>query len=287
MNRLDRRTFKVGSKDYAVVRPTVDLINKADKLSRETFNSELSAGSLLRAQLDSALRKRDLWSDQLEEEYQGLRREVLDAEFKLARGGIKLSEAKSLALEMKEKRNEMVSLLSSRTTLDSQTCEGKADAVRFNFLFANCLVNSDDSKFFPNGLDDYVLRMDDPVAQEGATEFYYLMSDTEQVDDNLPENKFLKQYKFVNESYQLVDSQGKLVDSEGRHIDENGNYIKWTSDKDFVYVDVEGREVDDDGNFAVKFEPFLDDNGKPVVLEDTPPKKRSRSKKVDDVAVAS
>ena len=73
-------------------------------------------------------------------EYQTLRQEVLDGEYKLQKGGIKLNQARSVALDMGDKRNDMVELLSSRTDLDSNTCEGKADAARFNYLFACCLV---------------------------------------------------------------------------------------------------------------------------------------------------
>lgn len=261
----DKRVFDYDGTEYAVVRPSMQQLTKANEVRRKTFNEELSAGTILRDQLDEELRKRKLWSDARESRYQALRQEVVDLEFALAKGGISLIAAKEKAVDMRRKRAEMVDMLSSRTDLDSITCEGKADAVRFNFLFANCLVYNDSGDlYFKNGLTDYLMNQGDPVAGTGATEFYYLISDSDDVDSKLPENQFLKKFKFTNETGQLVDKQGKLVDTEGRHIDEFGNYIKWNSEEDFTYVDFEGRPLTDQGDFDVEHSPFLDENGKPI-----------------------
>jgi len=278
--KKEKRDFEVDGVKYSVIRPNIQILTGANKIRRETFNQELEAGSLLRDQLEEELRKRELWSDEREANYQRLRVEIVDREYKLAAGGIKLSEAKQLALEMKQKREEMVELLSSRTDLDSNTCEGRADAMRFNYLFANCLVYSDSGeKYFKNGLNDYLLNQEDLVGLVGASEFFYLISETDQVDDKLPENKFLKQFNFVNEKYQLVDKEGRLVDQEGKHIDENGNLIEWLNDKDFIYVDINGRQLDDDGNFKVEFSPFLDDEGNPVGLEEDKTVKKTTARR--------
>lgn len=284
-----RRVFEVNGKKYAVVRPNLKQLTDANKVRRETFNSELEAGSLLRDQLDTELRKRKLWSDDREIEYQNLRKDIIDMEYSLAKGGIKLSEAKDIALQMKIKRQQMIDLLSSRTDLDSNTCEGRADAARFNYLFAHCLVYEDTGQpFFEDGMNSYLLNQDSPVALAGASEFFYLISETEQVDDGLPENKFLKKFKFVDENLRLVDKEGRLVDSEGRHINENGSYIKWTSEEDYVFVDIEGRPLDEKGDFVVEASPFLDDDGNPISFEEeaeeeekeeSAPKKRGRPKK--------
>ena len=261
----DRRTFEVDGKEYAVRIPKIQDIKEAHELRSKTFNESLSRGDLLRDQLESELRKRNLWTDDREMEYQTLRREVLDGEFRLQKGGIKLKRAKELALEMSEKRAKMVDLLSSRTDLDSNTCEGKADAARFNYLFSCCLVyDEDDEAYFPNKLDDYLENQEDPVALAGATEFYYLISGSDTLDDNLPENIFLKKFKFVDEKLRLVDPEGRLVDVDGKHIDENGLYIKWQEDGTSYNVDANGRKVTDEGKFEVASSPFLDDDGKPV-----------------------
>jgi len=266
----NKKSFDVGDKKYAVRKPTVEEIRKANEVRSKTFNEALQRGDMLREQLESELRKRKLWSDSREDEYQSLRQSILDGEYKLKKGGIKLSNAKKVALEMASARQQMVGLLSSRTDLDSNTCEGKADAARFNYLFAVCLVYDDSGEsYFDNGLDDYLLNQDDPVALVGASHFYYLLSGSEDVDSKLPENQFLKRFDFVDEKNRLVDKDGKLVDNEGRHIDQYGNLIRWTGDgdEDFEYVDTEGRTVNDSGDYDVDFVPFLDDEGNQIVEE--------------------
>ena len=260
-----KREFEVDGVKYAVRRPTLAELQEANKLRSETFNEALQRGDMLRDQLESELRKRKLWSDGREEEYQELRKSVIDGEFKLKKGGIKLTEAREVGITMRTGRGRLVELLSSRTELDSNTCEGKADAARFNSLFASCLVYDDTGEsYFPNGLADYIINQEDPVAIAGATEFYYFISDSDNPNSVLPENKFLKEFNFVNDDYQLIDDNGKLIDEENKHIDAFGNYIKWTDEENFVYVDEKGREVEQ-GEFKVEFSPFLDDDGNPLV----------------------
>ena len=290
----DKRTFKVEGheQEYAVRVPTVDEIRKANAIRATSFNEALGRGDLLRDQLEIELRNRKLWNDKREQQYQTLRQEVLDGEFKLQKGGIRLNQAKDVALSMTEKRDEMVGLLSSRTDLDSNTCEGKADAARFNYLFACCLVyNESGEPYFPRNIDDYLLNQDDPVAIEGASEFYYLISGNESVDQNLPENKFLKKFKFVDEKLRLVDKDGRLTTTEGKHIDEDGNFIKWADDGTCTKVDPTGRAVNAAGDFDIEHTPFLDDEDNLIdesvyeaKKETTKPKpKRGRKKTVKTV----
>ena len=247
-----RRNFIVDGKKYAVRVPQVQDIKEANEMRAKTFNTSLSRGDLLRDQLEGELRKRKLWNDDREEEYQTLRRLTLDSEYKLQKGGVKLSQARAMALEMTANRNKMVELLSSRTDLDANTCEGKADAARFNFLFSCCLVyNEDDDEhkvddlYFPNKLDGYLTKQDDPVAVAGATEFYYLVSGSDNLDAKLPENKFLRKFNFVDKKLRLIDKDGRLINKDGKHIDEDGNFIKWNADGTSTTVDPAGRIVND------------------------------------------
>ena len=272
-----KRSFEVEGKMYAVRIPTVDEIKRANETRAKTFNDALGRGDLLRDQLEGELRKRKLWNDNREIEYQTLRKEVLDGEYRLQKGGIKLSEARAVALEMSNKRNSMVELLSSRTDLDSNTCEGKSDAARFNYLFACCLVYDETGEpFFPNNIDDYLLKQEDPVAIAGATEFYYLIAGTESVDETLPENKFLHKFQFVDDQLRLVDKSGRLITKDGKHVDEDGNFVEWHADGTCTKVDPTGRPVNNEGDFDIEHSPFLDDEGSIIdesvyeaVVEDT------------------
>ena len=287
-------TPKFVEKEYAVRIPTYKVMEEANKLKSKVFYEALNAGELLRDQLEDILRQRGLWNDQRQVEYDTLRKEILDREYQLQKGGIKLSDARRLAIEMKEKRQRMVDMLSSRSDLDAQTCEGKSENARFNYLFANSLVYNDDEStpFYPNGLEDYVVDMDNPIAVRGATEFYYLLSGTEDLDDKLPENLFLKKFDFVDESYRLVDKSNRLIDEDGRYIDEYGNYIEYNEDDTYYYVDVNGRKLDETtGNFIIdEAAPFLDDYGNPIasekpVKEEKPKTRRRRTKKAETETV--
>ena len=287
-----KRVFEHNGIKYAVTRPTVKQQQEANKLRSKTFNEALRNGDLLRDQLDSELRKRGDWNDDREAGYQSLRKEVLDYELALKKGGIKLSRAKELALEMADKREEMVGMLSSRTELDNNTCEGQADSARFNCLFAVCLVYEETGeKYFPGGLEEYTAAANDDVAVKGATEFYYLISGTENLDDTLPENTFLKKFNFTDEQNRLIDTDGRLITRDGKHIDKEGRYIRWNDDGSSVFVDSEGKELNDEGEYDVETSPFLDEDGKPIVLESEKapdkPKRKSRKQEPEEEPVAA
>lgn len=288
--RQDFRTFVVDGVEYKVIKPSLSVINEAAKIRSRIFNESLQSGDMLRDQLEDQLRKRNLWNDELEIEYQTLRKEVVRLSNVLRKGGIKLSEAKAIALDVSKKRQRMVEMLSSRSSLDSNTCEGRADAARFNYLFAHSLVYSDSGEqYYKNGLADYLLQQDDPVSVAGATQFYYLISDSDDPTDQLVENKFLKQYKFVDEKYRLIDAQGRLVDESGRHIDEDGFFVQWLDDGTSRRVDPDGNPINEEGLPEFEFAPFLDDEGQPVLLEDgqtteEKPKKRTPRKRQTEKA---
>jgi hypothetical protein len=277
----DTREFTVDGVEYMVRQPSPQDFAAANKLRNKVFNEELQAGSLLRSQLDEELRKRELWSDDRDLRYKKLSKEITDGEYILAKGGIKASKAKEIALDMRNKRQEMITLLSTRTELDSNTCEGRADSARFNCLFLACLVyKANGELYFKGGLDEFLSKQNDEVTVTGSTEFFYLISDLQPVDDNLPENKFLKRFNFIDSKGNLIDKDGKLISADGRHINEDGQFITWISETEYVKVDIEGRPLKDDDEFDVDSSPFLDDDGKPI--EESPseiePKKRTRKK---------
>lgn len=183
----------------------------------------------------------------------------------MAKGGFSLTDAKKLALRMREVRLEMRDLISVRTSLDNHSAEGQADNSRFNYLVSACVVYKDNDKPYFKDLEDYMNRQDDPVALAGAQKLANIIYGLDNnFEKNLPENKFLKKYKFVNEELRFIDKQGRTIDREGRLVDENGRYI----DEDGNFVDKDGNRVDEEGEYLVDTQPFLDDDGNPVVLEE-------------------
>jgi hypothetical protein len=271
--------FTVKDREYVVNEPTFDQYNEADKIEKRVFNQELLSNGLLRQQIDVELKKRGLWSDVQEQEFRTISKELNDAEFRIKKGGIKLLEARDLAIEMRIKRGRMVEMLTNRANLDSVTCEGIAADKRFKYLLIQCLVYKDNGERCFEDTSQLNRPENLAVADEASEKLFNILNGSENTDDSLPENQFLKEYKFVNDDLNLVDDDGRLIDRDGKHINKNGQFVKWVSEKKSILVDLDGHELDKDGNFIVEFVPFLDEEGSPVVEEEEKPKRRT-SKKV-------
>lgn len=251
-------------KEFLVKSPSFKDQREAQKVYNQAFSDAVKSGCIVRGRLNDLLKEQGLWDEQKELKLNTIQHEMLGHEQALAKGGISLQRAKGIALEMRKLRDDLRDLISSRTNLDNNTAEGQADNARFNYLVSCCLVYSDTKKPYFSGYEEYLNKSADPVAIKAAQ---VLASRLYGLDDsyekNLPENKFLREYKFVDDKLRFINSEGKLTDSEGRLIDENGRYVNEKGE----YVDKDGQRVDDAGDYVVEFKPFLDDDGNPVKLE--------------------
>jgi hypothetical protein len=259
-------TYTINNKEttFLVRSPSINDQKEANKVYNTAFSEAIKAKALVRAKLDDVLIEQGLWDNDKQEKFNKLQNNILEGERTLAKGGISLKEAKKQALEMRKYRAELRDLIAVKTNLDTHTAEGQADNARFNYLVSSCLVYNDTKEPYFKGYEDYLNKAADPVAvlaaQNLAAMLYGLESDYE---EKLPENKFLKKYKFVNKDLRLVNEKGQLVDEENRLIDEKGRFINEAGQ----FVDKDGNLVDKDGEYLVEFSPFLDDSGKPVVEE--------------------
>lgn len=252
-------------KTFIVRSPSLADQREAQKIYNTAFTDAIKSNSVVRAKMEDVLEEQGLWNKEKQKKYEDLQQKLVDGEKKLAKGGFALSDARKLALEMRNIRLDIRDLISVRTSLDTHSAEGQADNARFNYLVSACVVYKDNDKPYFKDLEDYTNRSDDPVALAGAqslANMIYGLDDN--FEKNLPENKFLRKYKFVNEELRFIDKKGRTVDSEGRLVDENGRFI----DDEGNFVDREGNKVDADGEYVVDSQPFLDDDGKPVVLEE-------------------
>lgn len=244
--------------------PSLNDQKEATKIYNQTFSEALKAKAVVRAKLDDLLVEQGLWDGVKQAKFTELQSDILDGERKLAKGGIPLLEARKIALDMKKRREDLRELISVKTNLDTHTAEGQADNARFNYLVSACTVYNDTKESYFKNYEDYNNKSADPVsilaAQTLANMLYGLDDDYE---EKLPENKFLKQYKFVDTKLRLINKEGKLVDEDGRLVNENGRYINGEG----KFVDKNGNVVNEDGDYVVEFSPFLDDNGKPIVEE--------------------
>jgi hypothetical protein len=256
-------------KEYLVRSPTLENQREAQKVYNQAFTDAIKSKSVVRAKLDDLLEDQGLWNNEKQAKFTELQRELLDGEKRLAKGGFSLNEAKDLAIKMKGVRDEIRDLISVRTSLDNHSAEGQADNSRFNYLVSVCLVYNDTKQPVYKNMEEYLNSSTDKVAIMGAQNLanmlYGLDNDYE---SNLPENKFLKKFKFVDDKLRFVDKKGRLIDREGRLIDESGRFI----DDEGNFVDKFGNKVDKDGEYVVDSQPFLDDNGNPIILDEEKPK---------------
>jgi hypothetical protein len=264
---MKTKTFKTTvdgvEKEFLVKTPSLTDQREAQKIYNQAFTDAIKSKSVVRAKLDDLLEDQGLWNDEKQAKFTLLQRELLEGEKKLAKGGFSLNEAKDLAIKMKGVRDEIRELISVRTSLDNHSAEGQADNARFNYLVSVCVVYNDTKQTYFTNMEDYLNRSTDSVgllgAQNLANMLYGLDNDYE---TNLPENKFLKQYKFVDDQLRFINKEGKLVDKDDKLVDENGRFVNETG----AFVDKNGNLVDLEGDYIIEFHPFLDDEGKPVEL---------------------
>lgn len=265
---MKTRTFttSVGGKEVTLLvrSPSLQDQREATKVYNTAFSDALKAKAVVRAKLDDLLVEQGLWDDKKQFQFTALQSKILENERKLAKGGIPLNEAKKIALDMRKDREELRDLISVKTNLDTHTAEGQADNARFNYLVSACTVYNDNKKPYFASYDEYLNKSSDPVAIQAAQHLAGMLYGLENnYEEKLPENKFLKQYKFVDDQLRLVDKQGRLVDQDGRLVDENGRFVNEKGE----FVDKDGNPVNAEGEYLIEFKPFLDDEGNPVVLE--------------------
>ena len=248
-----------------VLRPTAAHLRTAQMEDNRAFRDALESGALLRQKLDQYMTSQGLWNEEKEKKYQEINKEILDLERRLKGGGIKLKTAKRLAIRMREKRDEFRDLISERTAMDGNTAEGQADNARFNSLLIQCLVEEETDDPLFSSLESYDKKAAEPYVITGAGQLAQMMYNLDpEYDNNLPENKFLRDYKFADEKNRLINDGGNLVDEDGRLIDDEGRFVNEKGE----YVDIEGNLIDKEGEYLVEQKPFLDDDGNPIVTEE-------------------
>lgn len=266
----------------AVIRPGNRITQDANMQYNMKVSSLIRQGSdggerlLLRSELEEHMIRTGLWSkdDALKMEKIGIRLRAI--ELMLQKGGIKISNARNLAVEMSQLRMKSMSLYNKKQQLDSATVESVAENHKYGFLMTKCVVYADDGKPFFVDYDDYIDRGDTIAAIDTsrclAKMVYGLDSN---VNHSFFENRWLLEHKFMNESGRFTDQEGNFVDQNCKRVDKAGNFVNEKG----MLVNKNGILVNKDGSFVVEdSKPFLDDNGDPIV-EKAKNKKKTTNKK--------
>lgn len=302
----DKEVFEGEDLDGKVVKfniktPGAEEIKKSQVVYNRAFKQGLDDGALLRQKLTEYMREQDLWDDEKQKEYEKLVEEISGMEEALQKGGIRLSRAKEVALELRQKRESFRSLIAEKNSLDAASAEGQADNARFEELVRLCTINPEtNARWFANE-KTYNASANQPwvvVAAEKLGNAMYGLDPN--YEKNLEENKFLQEFKFVDNELRFINEDGHNVDSDGRLVNEEGRYVKYENDSDYkerknsYFVNRDGEKVIEKDNEWVKESlaersPFLDEEDKPIELkkdeEPEKPKRRRRKTKTDPESV--
>lgn len=131
--------FTYGTKEYLAVAPTASVLSEAKAVYTMAFRKAIEAGAYLRKSFDKILEDQGLWSEQKTKKISSLQFLLAKLERKL-NSKLKLSEAKEVAKQLAESRNELRELVYERTALDDRTSEGQAEQARLEYICSVCTL---------------------------------------------------------------------------------------------------------------------------------------------------
>lgn len=284
-DKVTKKAFEVEVEGGEPLKLVVKLPNQEQKkqgqyVYNRTFREVVrptdgQAGAIVRAALESVLRDQKLWDDEKQARYQALSKALEDGQKKLSKGGIKLSEGREIAIQMRRDRNALQQLMLDRNALDVNTAEAQAENAKFNYFVSVCTLDARTGVKVFKDEEDYNRRADEAVAEVAGANFanlYYGVEDDWQ--GRYFENKWLRSYKFSREDHRLVNKQGHLVDAKGRLINDDGDLVNDLEQR----IDEDGNLLGEDGLLAAEAAPFLDDEGAPVEI---PAELKAKAKAVE------
>ena len=278
------RTVVEGDIAVLVKKPSRKDKDQAQIVYSKAWRKALDDGLITRAKLNVYLEDQGIWSDNKQKQYEDIINKINNNELSLKRGGIALKQAKKLALELKKIRVEFRDLIAERSVQDNNTAEGFAENAKFDYLVRTCLLDPSTKTPIFKDENDYDERGVEPWAIKAASELANLLYDLDpNYEKNLPENEFLGRFNFTNADGKLINKAGHLIsiDEDGteRLIDGEGYFIEYDEEGNSYRINRKGERTQD-----LAQQPFLDDDGNPVILEvetTTEETKKIKKKKAD------
>ena len=261
-----KATIETVNKDGVAIKldvknPSGQQISEAQMIYPAEWQKAANKGCILRDKLQDILVEQGVWNDKKAKQEEGIIEEMQKLRQKIENGGYSFKQAQENSMRLIELRNELRTLLYRKNKLEENTAEAHADNASFNYLVSVCTLDAKNGKSYFKDFDDYLERRGEQASIDSATKLFSLINDVQ--DDSwkeLPEIKFLRKYKIMDEKGYLLNKEGERVDQDGRRIDEEGRYI----DGKGGFQDKYGNPVDEKGNAIVHFSPFLDDDGNPI-----------------------
>jgi hypothetical protein len=267
--------------DLLVKSPTNRQLLEAEKVYKKAFRQALEEGAMLRKKLSMYMLEQGIWTDKQEKEYMEVIKEINLLDYQLNTGKntegkkLKLSEAKEIALALRDKRIDFRDLITERQDMDHLTAEGQADTERFSYLVFVCTYDYVSQKPFYTDFDDYQEKSNDQASVDAAKHVGAIVYDVDpEYENDLTENKFLRRFKFADEKNHLVNSDGKHIDRDGKPVDDEGYILNDTGKR----VNINDLPVLEENETVEKVE-FEDDLGVLTVKEAKPPKRKKAAAK--------
>ena len=267
--------------ELVVSTPTTKQSLEAEKVYKKAFRQALEEGAMLRKKLNMYMIDQGIWTDKQEKEYVDVIKEINLLDYQLNKGKntegekLKISEAKEMALSLRDKREEFKDLISERQNLDHLTAEGQADAEKFSYLVFVCTKDFLSQKPFYTDFNDYQEKSNDQASVDAAKHVGELVYEIDpEYENSLTENRFLKRFNFVDDKNQLIDKDGRPIDREGNRLDEFG-YVLNEDGKRININELPILEKDDN----VEKAEFEDDLGVLTIKEEEPPKRKKTAVK--------
>ena len=101
--------------------PTAQDYRDSQVQYNETFRKALDSGALLRQKLTDYMKDQGIWDDEKQKQNDQYIKDISMREDALKAGGIRLSEAKKIAFELRDLRADFRELLSERNALDQNS----------------------------------------------------------------------------------------------------------------------------------------------------------------------
>lgn len=216
---MKKETIEIEGKTYFVGKPGYKEESEAKLEQTKAFNKALTNGACLSTQLTKVLKRNNIWDEKDQEEVDELQEKIRDNLSKLEEGGFEIMEARKVALETMRMRLEYLSKLAVLREHRSFTAEGQADDAYFDSLVSSCCFDEEGNRVFKS-YEDYLSKAKEDYARKLAEKLSSMLYGTGDYMSDLPENKFLKEFGFMDDEYKLVDEEGNEVDDNYKPIKE-------------------------------------------------------------------
>lgn len=238
-----------------VVKPSNEIVGDAESYRATVWRKCIKEGVFTKFELEQILKDRKIWNEEKKMEEEKLKATLLSLERELFIGKDgqkkkKLSEGQSIAIQMRQVRNELRELVSKKLEMEANSAEAISENARFDYYVAHCSFDREGLPVYKD-MDDYNARSADEVAVAAAAKLGEVIWNlNSKFERSLPENRWLVQFGLVDDDLSLINKQKKNVDTKGRTIDKDGYYL----DENGKRVDEFGNPLNDKGQYDVAVE---------------------------------